>query len=365
MNVLIRAFTLFLLLFNILEVVPCFASLIEEKDCKTFRKNSTFGPIRNQDNRGFCHAFAAAALFEEELCLQKKANCGKSISPLSIARWTTNIMAEDPKEDGWFLEDDLKVGIEMGVCEEKFYSYTDYLSTTNGSFKCEIDKDLDLKDQLRSMRNQFVQIYSKLCSKNTFHFSNLVINSNRYHSELSSCKNNHALIVNDMKWVNGRCVFQLRNSWGVDGDFQGEYDADTFMNAVQALNSLSKTKDTGSGNGKPILHYNEDSEVQKMNIFNNIKNQLKTGRSTIASICLDLLPRKVKGSGVDNKLQRANRRENVLRNVQCEKILKKFGKLDPSKIYNHTIDEVENAYPGLSEIMNGAVFNATDCLQNN
>ena len=73
-----------------------------EENCPTFNNSKHFGPIKDQADRGFCHAFATARLFEEAHCIENSSFCGKQMSPLSIGRWTTDLMSVNATEDGWF-----------------------------------------------------------------------------------------------------------------------------------------------------------------------------------------------------------------------------------------------------------------------
>ena len=69
-------------------LVPPFAFAgIAESECGSFDYSSHFGPVRDQEQRGLCWAFATAGLFEEELCIRDPSTCGKTtLAPMDVAR---------------------------------------------------------------------------------------------------------------------------------------------------------------------------------------------------------------------------------------------------------------------------------------
>lgn len=352
------------LLFNIF-ANHCYAISIAEKECPTFNNSKNFGPLRDQDDRGFCHAFAAAGLFEEANCKKNKKSCGSNISPLSIARWTTNIMAQSPREDGWFADDDILAGLNLGVCNEKEYSFVQYTQTLNGTYRCNIRKDLSAENQARQMRSFFVQAASKSCDAKIIKFPGLTVQSDRYKKNLESCSGGHALIVQGIRWANGRCILDLRNSWGEGAAYQGEYDAVTFIGGLKGLASLkllNKGEKVDFTKGvQATEHYNETPDQQDVAAFNNIRDTLQSGRSLVASVCTEMLPARQKPTTKPSQNRENNNSFLDGMKEKCQQLIKKFGKIDTSKIYNHTVEEVEKSYPGITKIMNGAVFDARKC----
>lgn len=279
-------------LFFIFVSIEAFA--IEEKSCPTYDNSKNFSPVRDQGQRGFCHAFTAARLFEEASCLQKKSTCGKPVSPLSIARWTTDIMSTNPSEDGWYTSEDVVAGLKLGVCPEKSYSYARYQDAVKGNLKdCPVDRNLSSTQQARQIKNLFIQASVSECNKTLMQFPQLHYQSDRFGTGLT-CQNAHALIVKGMTWKDGRCQLDLLNSWGEQANLQGFYDAETFLSGTRELTSLRKKKTGESVDGltgaKPTEHSSEQILKQKQIAFDILKATLKNGSSVAASVCLDNLP---------------------------------------------------------------------------
>lgn len=281
----------FIVFFVIFNSSSSFA--IEEKDCPKHDNSANFAPVRDQGNRGFCHAFAASRLFEEALCIDKKSYCGQQVSPLSIARWTTNIMAPRSSEDGWFTSEDVVAGLRQGVCLENFFPYNLYQDATQGKLKdCPVDPELSVIDQVRQMKTTFVQVFNNKCNANIIKFPKLFYQSDRF-NVTESCANNHALVIKGMIWRNGRCELDLLNSWGERADFQGFFDAETFIQAVNELTSLRPKESGETVDGmfisQPKNHSFKSKAEQSSLILEKIKTALKNKRSVAASVCLNNL----------------------------------------------------------------------------
>lgn len=129
-------------------------ALLSAVDCPSFDLKSHFGPIRDQADLGMCHAFAAAALAEEDFCLANKRNCGRylSVYDLTSCEWRSG--------EGGKIEDDLQCYIDGGACLEKWAPY-DQKADCGGMlswFKRESPKCL--RDQLRD----YYELRKKSCS---------------------------------------------------------------------------------------------------------------------------------------------------------------------------------------------------------
>ncbi len=90
-------------------------------DCPDRDYSKRFGPIRDQGSHGYCWAFSAAGLMEEEYCLEDSNLCGKSISPLDISY--CDFKFTKAREGGSPYEA-LKCALENGgVCTENYAPY--------------------------------------------------------------------------------------------------------------------------------------------------------------------------------------------------------------------------------------------------
>ncbi|MGZ3773509.1 MAG: C1 family peptidase [Pseudobdellovibrionaceae bacterium] len=137
----------YLVYFLIVVLGPVFsvAGIFQDK-CTGFDYSKRFGPVRDQDGHGYCHAFTSAALVEEFLCKKDVKNCGKSISPLDISRCHWSLLS---KEEGSYINGSLDCAINNGgVCFEENAPYnalTDLRCTlwelfTDKGVKCKNEK---------------------------------------------------------------------------------------------------------------------------------------------------------------------------------------------------------------------------------
>ncbi len=124
---------------------------ITRKDCVDVDYSKRFPPVRNQDGHGLCWAFTAEALAEEELCLEKSANCGKQLSAYDAGHCEWSI---GTKSEGDAPSRALRCFLKDGFCFEGDAPYT-----RGGA--CGFDNFLGSSDVVKCRDDELVALYDK------------------------------------------------------------------------------------------------------------------------------------------------------------------------------------------------------------
>ncbi len=302
---------------------------IPEKKCTKVDYSSRFGPTRDQDGHGYCWAFAASALVEENLCKADKKNCGNSISTLDISRCSWRLLSVS---EGWITGESLKCATSSGVCTEKLAPYSNLSSMrcslwdmigVESSIKCNHKELADIYDNwkknencnrvsntsilavsqlatgirgelIRSLQSKVPEqaltgkeaidllagsssksdylkklLIPRACAQNRKKVSGEIVEKSvdpestvekkqeildfiteglknnssvaigldlgrtgTFNEFLYGKKSNHSIVVTGMRYHNGQCEFQLKNSWGAGADFNGWYPVDELKDAI-------------------------------------------------------------------------------------------------------------------------------------
>jgi hypothetical protein len=160
----------------------CLAA-VTKSECPSYDYSGRFPPVRDQDGHGYCWAFAATALYEEELCLESRKNkalnykCAQKLSVLDLSRCDFSL-SSDFGEGGSIASGlecvtqkkaiyknlkTIKVGNEAdviikeishkpGICLEKYAPYYNLMSGLSGF----ADSILGVSDP-KSLNDYFVE----------------------------------------------------------------------------------------------------------------------------------------------------------------------------------------------------------------
>ena len=177
------------------------AITMDKQDCPEFDNTKNFGPVRDQGHQGLCWTFQAAALAEENLCMQDHDLCGKWVSPYDVGRNYLNLLREDyyyneakgeyvQINDGGNGKTALDSISAEGVCEDTHAPYLafsairgdsiDQNETIAAIFEDFYKEKLELikknqKDKLPQVRDEAIHELSKYLDANHLDGKNLAL----------------------------------------------------------------------------------------------------------------------------------------------------------------------------------------------
>jgi hypothetical protein len=171
-----------LLLLVIPLLIPSLAA-VTKAECPSYDYSNRFPPVRDQDGHGYCWAFAATALYEEELCLESRKNkalnykCGQKLSVLDLSRCDFSLSSDygeggniasglecvtqkkaeykklKPIKGGAAAEESItEINHKPGICLEKYAPYYNLMSGVSGF----IDSIVGVSDP-KSLNDYFVE----------------------------------------------------------------------------------------------------------------------------------------------------------------------------------------------------------------
>lgn len=119
-----------ILVVGILLNVESVANAVSEAACPAADHSARFGPIRDQDGHGYCWAFTAAALLEEQACIQDAKLCKKNLSPIDASGCSYQLYNTKVSEGGASKRDEggdpmaaLRCSLDRGICSEEDAPY--------------------------------------------------------------------------------------------------------------------------------------------------------------------------------------------------------------------------------------------------
>jgi hypothetical protein len=303
-------------------------AVIAKKDCQeSYNFSNRFPPVRDQDGHGLCWSFAAAALYEEALCLESKKDktvkyeCGQKVSVLDMAR--CDFAIGSGFSEGGNSDQALKC-----VLSEK----ADYLTLKRvGDKSASVQKTikehkpgvcLESRAPFYNLKNGLSGLYDEIFKgvSDPKSFNDYLVEIYRDCTNCKTKKTNNTKLDETVAVL--KKMLPKQESYGVDfrkALTQGLTDEE-FLRQILITPSCEKNRldlsdkyqvkseDFSAYTRKSIKWINGKLVTEKTNIpeattskkFESLKKSLKNGRSVEASICFNKYKSEKKNSFLEN-----------------------------------------------------------------
>lgn len=305
-----------------------------------------FTPVKNQGELGACSSFALVGIYE--YILKKNKALDTDLSEAFVYHYA-HLRENDHKDDGTSLYTNLQALSTEGVCQEKFYPYSDKPSHEEPTDEAKQDaltrlvkKALNVQkdiDHIKSALSQGYPVAVSIKVYDSFEPQYGFIPRPREDEIASEKCGNHAMVL--CGYSDEEKFFIARNSWGTSFGEKGycylpySYVED-FMNVACIITEISMANMRVAGNdSKTTLSFDMSNSKIKSAILRNLieeeKHSIKDLNKDLQ--CYEVLYNQVFQT-LGNNATRTTLCDGTIQRLEYEKevLQKEKEKLEPERI---------------------------------